>query len=52
MFKYLKIELSSLGMLEYWNDGIMDSGKMALWNIDNTPLDKEVESIHKWVPSL
>jgi hypothetical protein len=31
--------------LEYWNDGIMGSGKMGLWDIDNTPLDKEVKSI-------
>jgi len=35
-------------MLEYWNDGIMGSGKMGSWDIDGTPLDKEVKSIHKW----
>jgi hypothetical protein len=29
-------------MLEYWNDGIM-----GWWDIDNTPLDKEVKIIHK-----
>jgi hypothetical protein len=36
-------------MLEYWNDGIMGSGKMGWWDIDNTPLDKEVKNIHKRV---
>jgi hypothetical protein len=36
-------------MLEYWNDGIMGSGKMGLWDIGNITLDKEVNSIHKTV---
>jgi len=39
-------------MLEYWNDGIMGSGKMGWWDIDNGPLDKEVKSIHKWENSF
>jgi len=28
-------------MLEYWNDGIMGSGKMGYWSIGKIPLDRE-----------
>jgi hypothetical protein len=34
-------------MLEYWNDGIMGSGKMGQWDIGTIPLDKEVKNIHR-----
>ncbi len=30
-------------MLEYWNDGIMGFGQMEYWDIDNVPLDSEVD---------
>jgi hypothetical protein len=36
-------------MSEYWNDGIMGSGKMGWWDIDNTPFDKDVKNSHKLI---
>jgi hypothetical protein len=31
-----------IGMLEYWNDGIMGFGGMGYWDVDKAPLDSEV----------
>ncbi len=31
------------GILEYWNDGIMGFGQMEYWDMDNVPLDSEVD---------
>jgi hypothetical protein len=28
--------------MEYWNDGIMGSGKMEHWFVGKIPLDKEI----------
>jgi hypothetical protein len=32
--------LSAIGRMEYWNDGLMGSGKMAWWVIVKTLLDR------------
>jgi hypothetical protein len=31
----------TIGMLEYWNDGILGSGKMGKWDIGNISLDRK-----------
>jgi hypothetical protein len=44
MSKLVRFAHPAKAGLEYWNNGIMGSGKMGQWNIDNTPLDKEAYS--------
>jgi hypothetical protein len=34
-------------MLEYWNDGIMGSGKMGQWFTGKMPLDLEAAHFNK-----
>jgi hypothetical protein len=34
--------LLTIGILEYWNDGIMGFGGMGYWDVDKAPLDNEV----------
>jgi hypothetical protein len=36
-----------IGILEHWNDGIMDSGKMDHWGHGKIPPDMEVSKENK-----
>jgi len=33
-------------MLEYWNAGIMGSGKLEKWVVGRIPLDREVNKVN------
>jgi len=38
---------SAIGILEYWNDGILGYGKMVKWVIDIIHIDREVLDDYK-----
>ena len=35
---------SAIGMLEYWNDGIVGFGKMEKWVIDKIHIDNDLDN--------
>jgi len=39
-------DFAPIGMLEYWNAGIMGSGKMEKWVIHKTHINNEAKNIH------